>query len=675
MNRKSKMYKSPVFKSTELFDHRALRTIVENFESIDVLAYGEPGLKKMLTDYLSRGVPDASGVARIPVSYQYAVGQKNGRLFAAENMSQQRMYREVRQTIARDLYHDIDMVNAHPVILLQYCRKNNIPSPTLERYVADRDALLTELSSLSRDEAKRVVLAVLNGGTKDYENLRNSNSAPDWLTALKADMEVTHRAIWNDKRHEALVKSVTDAKETNLMGCLCNRVICVIEGQLLLSLVSYLKSVPALAGLVENAVLVYDGIMLPKRPNYSVDNSDFLTAAAAYMARETGYHVSLASKPMPGLDISQLKLANPRDVQVAKNDSEAGDMLLEIAKSFIRKCGSRMFCLNKRRVWTEDYRDVKDVMLKLCGKSNIMKIDDRHVLREYAGNGGAARHIIDFALTGVPETPDFVDVLWRASLGKVFFEDGVYDFDQGRFREETAADMTTVRLARKFPRVRDNDKIAEVRTKVFNTIFSNAGDIDCFLAHISRSMAGRVKDKQWVVCMSGRNSGKGVICGLNESTWGSYATQINSESFLMDRTPGGDEAKKLSWLLACEHARLIFTNEMRVDTSDSKLRINGNIIKGKLASGGDVLIARKNYKDEVHFLYIYIGSVQGLLFVWCSDLPPITPADAMQTMHKFSFPNEFVAEYSDDIVRRASQRKDEGIKDYCASAEVIDAYT
>ena len=37
---------------------------------------------------------------------------------------------------------DIDMVNSHPVILLNLCKKNNIPCNILINYVENRDIIL-----------------------------------------------------------------------------------------------------------------------------------------------------------------------------------------------------------------------------------------------------------------------------------------------------------------------------------------------------------------------------------------------------------------------------------------------------------------------------------------------------------------------------------------------------
>jgi hypothetical protein len=55
------------------------------------------------------------------------------RLFA-QSASLQNLPRDFRAAIGGN-YHDIDMVNCHPSLLLQYCKKKDIKCDNLEHYV------------------------------------------------------------------------------------------------------------------------------------------------------------------------------------------------------------------------------------------------------------------------------------------------------------------------------------------------------------------------------------------------------------------------------------------------------------------------------------------------------------------------------------------------------------
>ena len=58
---------------------------------------------------------------------------------------------------------DIDMVNSHPVILLNLCQKNKIHCNILENYVENRDLILDSFGD-NRKTVKKLFLTILNGG-------------------------------------------------------------------------------------------------------------------------------------------------------------------------------------------------------------------------------------------------------------------------------------------------------------------------------------------------------------------------------------------------------------------------------------------------------------------------------------------------------------------------------
>jgi hypothetical protein len=663
------------FKSVEKFDHHALRLIVDNWTElplpdasredwfIDGKRYSPVAIQ---TEYLKR-CKVINGYGTVAVEYLAARGSDRGRQFAKGSLSMQGMARSVRHTIGGPYYHDIDMVNAHPVILRQYCGKKGYPCPVLSQYIDDRDAMLSEMVTsnpgIDRDHAKKIVLSLMNGGRKDFDALQ---SKPSWLTAFQVEITSIQSSMLSDAENASVVRGVVEKKGSgyrNVGGSVCNRVLCALEDQLLMACVAFVKA----RGIsIDNVVLVFDGFMLPKG---LCDLTDGLLAdMSAFVHEKTGYQVRLLEKPMD--DIIDLSGLSPqyggRDAIIATDENDASKLFLALVNPNVRRSDGRVFALTPSGTWTDDLTDVRRILIGECLQSNIVKID-RGVTRPYAANLRGAKDIVDSLIYKILDVPGFSDTLWKGSLGKIFFADGVYDFKERRFRPDTESDLTTMRLTRPFPE-RDESKMAEVRQRVFASIFSNDQDVDCFLSHVARAMAGCFEDKHWVVCQAERNSGKGVLVCLNENTWGGYVTSVNSESFLMERQAGGDEAKKLSWLLDCENARMIFTNEITVDKDDKRKKLNGNIIKGKLASGGDTLLARKNFCDEIRF------KIQGRLFMMCNDLPPISPADAMETMHMFSFPNQFVDELGDDPLP-FMKLKDDTIKDYCRDPAVIDAYT
>ena len=61
---------------------------------------------------------------------------------------------------------DINMVNAHPVILNYLCKKNNFECNILKNYIENRELILSSFGE-DRKIVKELFLSILNGKSKD----------------------------------------------------------------------------------------------------------------------------------------------------------------------------------------------------------------------------------------------------------------------------------------------------------------------------------------------------------------------------------------------------------------------------------------------------------------------------------------------------------------------------
>jgi coenzyme F420-reducing hydrogenase delta subunit len=62
------------------------------------------------------------------------------------------------------------MKNAHPSILLQYCKKNDIKCDNLEYYVDNREEVIEKIMNdyqLDKGDVKQLFLSVMNGGKRE----------------------------------------------------------------------------------------------------------------------------------------------------------------------------------------------------------------------------------------------------------------------------------------------------------------------------------------------------------------------------------------------------------------------------------------------------------------------------------------------------------------------------
>ena len=134
-----------------------------------------------------------------------------GRFFARGSLSLQSLPREIRHTISKDYYHDIDIINAHPEILYQYCKRYNLETPNLREYIDNRQDILNEImnkGNITKEEAKKLILSITNGG-----QIKN-NLECLFIYKYRDEINYIHDYICNLKENEEYLKiGTTNAKK------------------------------------------------------------------------------------------------------------------------------------------------------------------------------------------------------------------------------------------------------------------------------------------------------------------------------------------------------------------------------------------------------------------------------------------------------------------------------
>ena len=170
--------------------------------------------------------------------------QRNGfgRYWTSEKIGLQNMSRKIRYTLCKDTMTDIDMKNAHPTLLATYCHQNNIPCKGLDTYVNDRENLLStymKSENLTRDEAKRSLLEILNG-----KEMILKPSDLEWLAEYYNGMrDVLDRVCeLNPDLHELATKQKLERGSTyNTKGSTVNLLMCKLESKALMAAYDYLN--------------------------------------------------------------------------------------------------------------------------------------------------------------------------------------------------------------------------------------------------------------------------------------------------------------------------------------------------------------------------------------------------------------------------------------------------
>ena len=173
---------------------------------------------------------------------------------------------------------DIDMVNSHPVILMNLCQKNGVSCNLLKNYVENRDIILRSFGD-NKKVVKELFLTVLNGGFK--EKYSDDNRINNYLNLLEKEIVKIQKIFYEkDKRYFE--------KTFNYMGKNLSRIILDVENQILQVMINYfvLKRVNILT-------LEYDGSKIytdDKSRHFSINGLEKI------ILEKTGINMKLSFK-------------------------------------------------------------------------------------------------------------------------------------------------------------------------------------------------------------------------------------------------------------------------------------------------------------------------------------------------------------------------------------------
>ena len=526
-----------------------------------------------------------------------------------------------KATICNRWYQDVDMVNAHPVLLLQLCQHQGIEMPMLQQYIADRDSLIAS-TGLPKWVFKKLVFSTVMYNLSDLTVAQLEAKAieagapcmPPLLlqmrTELLAAVDRLLEAHPEYYEHAVLKKKDKGGLEYfNLKGTALAYIVQTAEKKALMGLYKYFQK----AGVTVGA-LVYDGL----HAEMSGPHPIHLTEAPKFIKKETGFDVTLSYKPW---DVP----ACMEEAIIAPDTVAQAEMVLKTLGNRVLRCDGRLWFCDDTKRWISGDAEIDRLVTNHVGTLTICS-QTATGLTCVSRQATTMIQISKQVQRTFPDDQNFLKRMYEQTMGQLAFEDGYYCFKTRTFVPEAVEHMT--RVPSKFPHDSFNDR-CEVQTKLLEPIL---GDIQpAFLNYLARGLAGCVDDKSWAAGLGERASGKSVICMLAELAFGREIVHtINSESFLCGRGDS-DAAKSLGFLIPAEWARLVITNECEI----KGVTLNGAAIK-KFSSGGDTISARLLHKNAASF------RIQSRLLMCANDLPEVAPADAKSTALLFQFPSCFV---------------------------------
>ncbi len=200
------------------------------------------------------------------VKYIKSKGNAYGRVNPKNALGLFAFRRSIRHTLAKTKMVDIDMQNAHPVILLNICKKNNIQCAILNDYVKNRDQHLEQIKksySVTRDTAKTLFIQLMYFGK--YTSWASENNITKKPLKFIDQFSEELQKIGNEIiKHNSEIQKIVEKKKThNQTGSIVSYFLQEYENRILESIFKYCISNKIINDNI--AVLCADGLMIEKK--------------------------------------------------------------------------------------------------------------------------------------------------------------------------------------------------------------------------------------------------------------------------------------------------------------------------------------------------------------------------------------------------------------------------
>ena len=581
---------------------------------------------------------------------QVCVDDLFGRLYpkrerGGSTPSLQGLKRDVRKALAHDQYTDVDMVNAHPVILSQLFLKLGLACPTLERYVDEREAVLAE-TGLGRDVAKRVFLTLMYGGER--------KDPTPFMAEFREEFLTNATAVLASEAYERYRTLAEAKKPANVLGCGISFVAQDLERQLVCCAIQTLQSKG-----YEVGTIIHDGFLVR---SLLVKDQDLRDAEEA-VRRTHGYEVRFIKKSLGDFDESALW--DPTDEYEGDADAASHTDLARVFLGWLDDRGHRLVRAEKKIYWYDPEHGVYLESEKLRRVRRYMNACPTLPKANRGETGFQSKLIVQ--IEGLLEDdPAFHGKIIDTTLRKIPFSNGVYCCETQRLVDYDA-DMYFLEKGSVGYDPQSEALKAEVYQRAFLDVFGTEEIARYVLRSLARAMAGETEDKVFFIVKGRTNSGKGLLTLLISKAFFGKFGNINATNFCQKRTDG-DMAKMDSWKCQTRHKRIGVANEA---PKKRGCGLNGDAIKR--ASGGDHHTARTNGVDEMTFF------METTFWLFVNDMPSIEDCDeataerlrVIPTAYKYLLDDKYEAEKDKAYVRRADPTiKSEGIK----RPEVIRAF-
>lgn len=584
--------------------------------------------------------------------------------------------REIRHTLAKNEFEDIDIDNCHPVMLEQILTNNNVKCDMLRDYINNRNdwfdlvrktfkikELVNGDKNLMKDIPKNLFIRILFGGgfsswCRDYR-IDDTIKIPKKIKEFIDEVKIIIKFIAS--KNPLLVEAVEKRKKEqgkedyNLDGSVCSFYLQEKECMILEKVFVYCKEKKYIKN--NNCVLCADGLMISKK----LYNVSLLTELKQLIKSEFGVDVNFSNKSMDQdyLNILDNNLNFDLYNPTFTTGLIANYFRILYSNKFIFRCDNlyifngvywkidtdKKYSSLHNFVDTKFHNQLVDYILKKLAYQNLKiglvevdNVEERKKLTDELERQTGFLNNINSSLRTVKKRKDFVeDIIKKLSNNYIefdnepfliAFENKIYDLRTSNFIEPIYNQYISITTGWEWDNTigLNNRKQLEL---IIDSIFPNKDVRDYYLTALSTGLYGHQIEKLFVANGSGGN-GKGLINSLMMCAVGNYGYRIPSSVLLNPIKEGGNPA------VANMHKKRFCLGQ----EPDANQRICTSTMK-ELTGDSEINCRPLFSNDTKTILY-------NTLFLECNELPKMDEVNdaIIRRTQVIPFVSRFVDEHS-----------------------------
>jgi phage/plasmid-associated DNA primase len=587
---------------------------------------------------------------RIPITYERPENNPYGRCNPPHALGLYPIRREIRHTLAKGLFVDIDVKNCHPVMLMQICIREGEPCEALTDYVNNRqkyfDAITTAYGCNEEAAKNAFIMYAYGGGFKKWfekNKIIIENCSPtviqngdevceiECMETFRKSMRNIHKRVLEANPHLAdVVRKLKHAAgkkegEYNLAGSVCSFVLQEYEVRVLEQIFLYCNS----KGLIldGNCVLCADGIMIEPR----FYKPELLNTLADVIQSTVGFKLTFTQKEMTQ---DYLKILDKSlDFDLSKDGLSDGALAehfaVVYANKFMAKDGE-VFQFNgvywerldKKNSALHNFVDntyrkylvshfinkTQQINEEINNTTEDAKKDQlekqRKILMENATNATLLARTVkkrNFLVADIINKITIKNIEFDADPFLFAFTNKVYSLRENRFVEPSYKQYITTSCGYDFCPYYQNERTVELQALI-ETILPSKQVRDYYLTCLATGLYGEQVEVAVIATGVGGN-GKSLINSLFMAATGEYGYKMGSSVITTDIKEGANPA------IANLHKRRF----VLIQEPNNSRRICASTLKE--ITGDKTINARKNYSNECK------TSLNLTLFLECNELP------------------------------------------------------